>query len=286
MRTRILIAGGLLVAVLGGCLYDSDSGQVPTATSTGTERPLGPIETATAVRVPVVGITPMPPPFPDRSPEPIEDCDPDQPIQVDEDSARPPPGPSEELAARGELVLTARVVEVLPSRWTTPDGSRPKPCLQYAPFGYWLGSPEVEIVTPVIVEFDGKFIGGDFELLRAFYISEINLGDQLALTVAGGEIDGDEFTNDRYGHSPYAVGDEVVLSLVAYRPIPNQTWGYGVPWHRALGTAWIPVMKWTVSDTGVAVADYNGSDPAELLLADLLDHLRPVAPVFPTVIPD
>jgi hypothetical protein len=74
-------------------------------------------------------------------------------VQVNVDYG--PPGPAGEPVPLYGLIVTGKVVDVLPPQWTTPSGQRPANLLQMVPEPF-------TIITPVVIELDAAPILNSF----------------------------------------------------------------------------------------------------------------------------
>lgn len=142
-------------------------------------------------------ITPPPkeqgPPPPQWTPEPSSPYG--QGVHVD---FGPPPS-VEQLVQGRVLIITGRVIRLLPAQWTTPDAQRPS-----NPFAE---NPEqTTIITPVIVELDAPPLVDRFD-------TTLSGGQQLAVAAFGGQVGEDSVTtNDPSQH--FSTGERVLLVLV------------------------------------------------------------------------
>jgi hypothetical protein len=159
-----------------------------------------------------------------------------------------------------QLFVTGRVVELLPARWTTPDGSRPVNPREVVP-------DVVTIVTPIVLELDGPPV-------VSLVPVDLSSG-RIVILIHGGHVGGDSVTEDVYWHQ-YTVGERVFVALTA-KQIGNKPGGL-VP--TEAGPGWWIGGKWTLTDDGQAVS-YWGSQPAAALIAAFQEAAQRL-PVDPT----
>ncbi|HMM42414.1 MAG TPA: hypothetical protein PKA95_10970 [Thermomicrobiales bacterium] len=143
-----------------------------------------------------------------------------------------------------QLIVTGHVVEMLPTRWTTADGTRPANPHEGVP-------QTTTIVTPFVVSLDGP------PLLNRTSES-LDTGQVVAL-INGGIVGDDSLTI----HLPWmelAIGERVLITLDA-----NPTWlNPPGPVATSKGPGWWLTMKWTLTDDGQAVSYLETRDATEV----------------------
>jgi hypothetical protein len=174
-------------------------------------------------------------------------------------------GPTEnspEIVVRfSDLIVTGRVVEILPAQWTTADGKRPA--------NPWVSSSTHgdTIITPVVVETDEPplldRVGAD-----------ISAGQRVVIAAHGGRVGGDVVETNVPTYQ-FTASERVLVGL------NNQPlMGNGVaPYHTAVGPAWPVVLKYVLTDDGQAVSanPYNAPQDA----AAFIEGIRQVAQSAP-----
>lgn len=151
--------------------------------------------------------------------------------------------PSPEFVALGDLVVTGVVRELLPSRWTTPNGREPADLTNL--------DPGITIVTPVVIDLDQPPLldlpGHVGTQMRVVLLAEGGTVGRATLT-----------TNGPFNH--YSVGTRVVVGAFA---LDNNDWVvYGAERMRAVpegyAMGWLPHSRWELStaestSTGVSL---------------------------------
>lgn len=164
-------------------------------------------------------------------------------------SASPlPPSPPNTLPNSFPIIVTGRVVVILPARWTTPDGMRPANPHATAP-------SKDTIVTPVVIEVDAPLVN------RAPV--DLGRGRRLVLINEGGEI-GQDRLQTAYPWQQFALNEHVLVAATPRRV------GYGegpdTPVPTEAGPGFWTGMKYVLTDAGEAVS-YAGIQPAHEVIA-------------------
>ena len=136
------------------------------------------------------------------------------------------------LVAVNDVIAIGRVVQILPARWTTPDGTRPSDPWRTVPDQY-------AIVTPVVIQLDAP-------PLLSRPDTDLSSG-QLVIATEGGQVGQDSITtNMTWDH--YAVGDRVLVAVSTTRRLGPQ----GLIQTEA-GPGWATGMQWVLADDGTAI---------------------------------
>lgn len=156
-----------------------------------------------------------------------------------------------------QFVVTGRVEEILPARWSTPDGTRPENPYDVVP-------QSATIVTPYIIALDSPPI-----LNRTS--TNLDNGRIVAL-MNGGNVRNDSVTI----HLPWlnlSVGERVLITLDAN----PTTYNPPGPIATDAGPGWWLTMKWTLTDDGKAVSWLGTRDAADLVaeFSDAIEFLNP-----------
>jgi len=201
---------------------------------------------------PAIPITPEPEPT--TEPYVLSDHDPlvwvMEPLVVrEEDSA-------EAVLMQSPVVVEGKVVEILPSRWTTPDGVRPKEGRRVVPDLY-------TIVTPIILQLQGMPL--------------VNLAndpvatDSVVLVLVGGKVGEDslEFNDPR---NAITLDEHILVAINAGHW--QVTSGVGnFPTER--GPGWWISHKWSITDDGNAVS-YWSTRPFDELASELRNAAKDI----------
>ena len=146
-----------------------------------------------------------------------------------------PPPSAEQFAQSYGLIVSGRVVQILPAQWTTPDGKRPADLSSNSvPATY-------AIITPVIVKLDGAPLVNSLG-------ADVTSGEIVAATF-GGQVDKDVVTtNDPSQH--LEVGQHILLGLSDH-PYPRTVGQarYATP----AGLSWNVGMAYTLTEDGKAI---------------------------------
>jgi hypothetical protein len=286
MREIMTASGGMLVLGILLMACGTDEGMIASQPSPIAESPTPPPSPTwgTPTTTPIV-ITPMPtspgePTPPDESlitPEPTPQ--PSDPFTLVRETDPGPPFTPQELVRNFELIVTGRVVEILPAQWTTPDGSRPE--------NPWVSVPsEFIIITPVIVELDGPPVMNRVPPGLPIDLPGILASNRVVVAQWGGTVQRDDGTTDGMrtdGWSQhFQFGDHVLIALKSTRegrPALPQT---------PAGPGWTVGEKYEISEDGTAVtmADVGPvSLPIHELVAAIARAEQEVPPITPTTNP-
>jgi hypothetical protein len=171
------------------------------------------------------------------------------------------------------LVVIGRVVELLPARWTSPDGAPP-------PDPTHVDQEQVTIVTPVVLEIESPSIWNRDNV-------DVSSG-RIVILAEGGQA-GEVYITPPTPWDRYTLGEKALVT-VADVALADLIWrGY---WHNAIpseyGQGWLPSAKYLLTPDGMAVDYYNQSQP----LADVIASIQQAASSpftslipFPTTVP-
>jgi len=236
----VLLLSGSVLASCGAADIESASGSVDSTSSSPTFEP-----TPTFI---VGTMTPAVPSTPVSAPTDVPyTYDEDAPISVviesdpvaEEDSL-------EAVLMQSALVVEGIVAEILPARWTTPDGIRPAHAQGTVPETYSIVTPIILRLTgEPIVKLTGEPIGSDYVVLMQ----------------AGGFVsDGSVEVNDPSNY--FALNQHVVVAINAGHW--RYTSGTGnFPTER--GPGWWVSHQWTITDDGTATSYWSTRPLVELI---------------------
>jgi hypothetical protein len=173
--------------------------------------------------------------------------DADVPIHIHDDVHFGPPPTVEEVFHGAPLVVSGRVVEVLPAQWTTPDGKRPE--------NPW--TTGYHIITPAVIELDRPPIVDHAKLEILDVDFDGAAGERVVVAVRGGQI-GDDLTTTTDPSQQLDVGTQVILRLSIHPHLQGDIQRrYETPY----GPAWNVNYKFLITDDGEAVASNPLAEP-------------------------
>jgi hypothetical protein len=184
--------------------------------------------------------------------------DPQLPYIDEYEPTRPEPSPPELLVRNAAIIVSGRIVEVMPSQWNTFDQRRPSNPWSAVPF-------EATIITPVVIELDGSVIIDNVSL-------GLEPGTQLTFAASGGQVEKDRIRDLTI--PPYTVGKTMLLILVERTGDVGGEWNNAMP--EGIGTVWAPMLTYELTPDGNA-RSYAGDESASELIASLLEAASAVA---------
>lgn len=109
------------------------------------------------------------------------------------------------LADHSESIVTGQVIKILPSRWNTPDGRRPKEFIDKKPT-----SNEKNIYTDIIVKIDKEIRGKDTPA-------------EVTVRILGGQVGEDTMITE--DEAEFELGENVLLFLTKEDPFTDNSAG-------------------------------------------------------------
>ena len=265
-RATALMAVLLLLFVATACgeaasttPSESDTGQAqPTATDPPT--------------VPIPTLMPTPPgdgpPPPPGTPSPS--IDPAIPFHMSREVDLGPPPTAAQHVGFAHLIVVGRVVEILPSIWTTPDGNRPANPFESVPDTY-------QIITPVVIELTQEPILKRPPPNVDTPIGEVKRGSRIVVGAFGGSVGPDSIaTNNPSSH--FEVDEEVIVMLRASGYSRSDRVGM---YETKAGPAWAVSYKYTLTPDGKAIAE-GPTGPVSRTASGFAQDLLAAARVAPT----
>jgi hypothetical protein len=179
-----------------------------------------------------------------------------------------------ETVEQTHLIIQGTVVNILPARWTTPDGTRPVDPSRA------VESREATIITPVVVQLTGPPI---VDRRPPDLPIDVSSGE-VVIAALGGQVGLDSIRTDDWSQL-FEVGDVVLVGLTSVSP--DRAAGL-IPTER--GPAWSVAFKFDVTTDGRAQAPgqlgYRSAPLNELVTQyqNAAAQLPPVNPI-PIVLP-
>ena len=170
-----------------------------------------------------------------------------------------PPFSADALVSVSDIIATGRVAQILPSHWTTSDGSRPVDPWHTVPDQY-------TIVTPVVINLDVPPLLNrpDADLSSS----------QLVIATEGGQVGEDSVTTNMTWDN-YVVGDLVLVSVSTMRRLGPQ----GLV-QTEVGPGWATGMQWVLAADGTAT-----SVGGTLQTTDLISQIQAAVQAIPAATP-
>jgi hypothetical protein len=191
-------------------------------------------------------VTPYPT-FPGEEETPVPETpgptpDPNDPFRIYEFVDPGEPYTPQSLVRRFDVIVVGTVTEVLPARWTTPDGSRPANPHETVP-------EEFTIFTPVVIELDAPPLLARPEEELSSYLAEISTSGRIVVATLGGTVGDDAVVTENFHHK-LELGDRVVTALSsAYFDDQARQSLFATE----AGAAWTPGQTYQLDNDGTAV---------------------------------